>query len=62
MANDGRLLSLQLGIPWIDVLDRAEQVLRFKVHRPLGGNADLLRQEWNCGCFEIPIKVTSYEL
>jgi hypothetical protein len=55
-------LSLQLGIPWVDVLDRAERVMRFEVDRPASpGMQHVLRQEWNYGCFEIPMTVISYE-
>lgn len=51
-------LSLQLGIPWVDVLDRAEQVLRFDWDRPATpGKQHALRQDWNFGCFEIPMAV-----
>jgi len=55
-------VSVQLGIPWVDVLDRAERVMRFDVDRPASpGKQHVLRQEWNYGCFEIPITVTPYE-
>ena len=55
-------MSLQLGIPCVDVLDRAERVMRFDVDRSAStGMQHALRQEWNYGCFEVPITVTPHE-
>lgn len=52
-------LSLQLAIPRVDILDRAEYIMRFDVDRPAAaGMQDVLRQEWNCGSIEIPLRVT----
>ncbi len=48
-------VSMQLNIPWVQVLDDTHPILQFDVER--GG----LRQEWNSGSIEIPMTVTALQ-
>ena len=50
------LLSLDLTVPFVEVLDRAENCLSFEVVRPPAKEKSLvLQQSWRYGCYEFPL-------
>ena len=58
LAKGHYFVSIQLGIPWVDVYDSVERVLQFDFDRPSSpGMQHVLLQEWNYGCFEIPMEI-----
>jgi lipopolysaccharide transport system ATP-binding protein len=60
LAVGSYLLSLDLAVPNVEYLDRAETCLSFDVVRAAeGGASRVLSQTWGMGSYEIPVKLSA---
>jgi homopolymeric O-antigen transport system ATP-binding protein len=56
LAVGSYFVSLDLTVPDVEHLDRAESCLRFEITRaPTGGQRRVLQQSWGYGSYELPV-------
>ena len=59
LAEGSYSISIVLGIPWIDIIDKVDHIIGFDFTRPAtAGMQHVLKQQWGRGCFEVPMTVT----
>ena len=56
LANGSYTASIDLTIPFVEIVDRAEQCLQFDLERPASGSGRrLVSQEWGYGSVHLPL-------